>query len=86
MAQQQVKSFCRNCSALCAMDLTIDDGRIVAVSGDGSASPYGAYLCAKGRASADFHNGDEPRLLHSLKRESDGRFGEIPVTTSDPVH
>jgi anaerobic selenocysteine-containing dehydrogenase len=77
MTHQQVKSFCRNCSALCAMDLTIDNGRIVAVSGDGSASPYGSYMCAKGRASADFHNGDEPRLLQSLKRRHDGRFGQV---------
>jgi anaerobic selenocysteine-containing dehydrogenase len=77
MAQQQVKSFCRNCSALCAMDLTIDDGKIVAVSGDASASPYGGYMCAKGRAAADFHNGDEPRLLHSLKRQNNGSFAEV---------
>ncbi|MFC4253404.1 molybdopterin-containing oxidoreductase family protein [Sinimarinibacterium flocculans] len=80
MAQQQHKSFCRNCSALCAMDLTVEDGRIVAVSGDGSVSPYGGYMCAKGRAAADFHNGDEPRLLQSLKRADDG--GHVPIAAA----
>lgn len=58
------------------MELSLQDERIVGVAGDGSASPYGAYLCAKGRASIDFHQGAEPRLLHSLRRSADG-FAEI---------
>ncbi|MFT3931940.1 MAG: molybdopterin-dependent oxidoreductase [Spongiibacteraceae bacterium] len=51
-----VKSFCRNCGALCSMELSIDNNKIIAVAGDDTASPYGGYMCAKGRASADFHN------------------------------
>lgn len=64
---EQRHSFCRNCSALCSMVLSVDDKRIVDVRADGTASPYGAYMCAKGRSSVDFHNG-EGRLLNSLKR------------------
>lgn len=71
-----VKSFCRNCSALCAMELTVEDNRITNVVADGSASPYGAYMCAKGRSSADFHNG-EGRLTQNLKRGPTGEFAPI---------
>jgi anaerobic selenocysteine-containing dehydrogenase len=59
------------------MELTVDDGKIVAVTGDGTASPYGAYLCPKGLASMEFHNGAENRLLGSLKRGPNGDFAEI---------
>lgn len=80
----KVKSFCRNCSALCAMELTIEDNKITTVLGDGSASPYGAYMCAKGRSSADFHNDEglngEGRLMQSLKRSPSGEFNSISAT------
>lgn len=88
-----VKSFCRNCGALCSMELSIDNNKIIAVKGDDTASPYGGYMCAKGRASADFHNvvdnndvanngadkktGAENRLLHSLKRDPENNFCTI---------
>ncbi len=71
------KTFCRNCSALCSMQLTVEEGRIASVVADGTASPYGAYMCAKGLAAVDFHNGGENRLLHSLKRNSAGSFEPI---------
>lgn len=72
------KSFCRNCGALCPMELTIEDGKLTGVAGDGSVSPYGAYMCPKGRASLDFHNGAESRLLHSVRRDAAGGFSELP--------
>jgi len=75
----KVKSFCRNCGALCSMELTVEGGKILGVSGDGTASPYGGYMCAKGRASVDFHNGAENRLLSSVKRDASGQFVELPA-------
>jgi anaerobic selenocysteine-containing dehydrogenase len=72
-----VKTFCRNCSALCSMEIDVEDGRMVRARPDGSVSPYGAYLCPKGLASVDFHNGAEGRLLHSLKRQAGGAFAPI---------
>ena len=48
--------------------LTIEDGKLTGVAADGTASPYGAYMCPKGRASLAFHNGAENRLLNSLRR------------------
>lgn len=76
---RKAKTFCRNCGALCAMEVTIEDSRIVSVSGDGTASPYGAYMCPKGLAAAEFHNGAEGRLLNSLKRRGDDGFDPVPA-------
>jgi len=58
------------------MELTVEDNKITSVAADGSASPYGAYMCAKGRSSADFHNG-EGRLTHCVKRTPSGDFAPI---------
>ncbi|PEQ10618.1 hypothetical protein B2G71_21295 [Novosphingobium sp. PC22D] len=74
---QTVKTFCRNCSALCAMEIDVDEGRMVRARPDGTASPYGAYLCPKGLSSIDFHNGAEGRLLQSLARGPDGALAPV---------
>lgn len=71
------KTFCRNCSALCSMEIDVEDGRMVRARPDGSASPYGAYLCPKGLAAIDFHNGAENRLVRSRVRQDDGTFADI---------
>lgn len=73
---QMKQSFCRNCSALCSMTLTVDDNKILDVAPDGTASPYGAYMCAKGRSSVDLHNG-ENRLTHCLSRSEKGELHPI---------
>jgi anaerobic selenocysteine-containing dehydrogenase len=77
------KTFCRNCSALCAMEAEVSAGvdgpRVTRVRPDGSISPYGGYMCPKGLASVEFHQGAEGRLLHSLARQADG--GLAPIAT-----
>ncbi|MDE2403964.1 MAG: molybdopterin-dependent oxidoreductase [Sphingomonadales bacterium] len=78
MATRTVRTFCRNCSALCAMELDIVDGKPLRARADGRLSPYGAYLCPKGVASIEFHNGAEGRLLASLAR-SGGVLQPIPT-------
>lgn len=77
MEKKTVKTFCRNCSALCSMEIDVEDGRMVRARPDGSVSPYGAYLCPKGLASIEFHNGAEGRLLNSFKRQADGALAAI---------
>jgi anaerobic selenocysteine-containing dehydrogenase len=77
-----VKTFCRNCSALCSMQIELENGRMVRAWPDGSVSPYGGYLCPKGLASIEFHNGAEGRLCNSLKRQPDGRFAPIDAETA----
>jgi len=73
----KAKTFCRNCGALCSMEVTVDNGRLVSVVADGSVSPYGPYMCIKGQSAVEFHNGAEQRLLHSLKRDPTGEFTPI---------
>jgi anaerobic selenocysteine-containing dehydrogenase len=79
---ETAKTFCRNCSALCSMEIDVDDGRMIAARPDGSASPYGAYLCPNGLAAVDFHNGAENRLLNSLARQEGGGFAPIAAETA----
>lgn len=74
---ETVRTFCRNCSALCSMEIDVEDGRMIRARPDGSASPYGGYLCPKGLAAIEHHNGAEGRLLHSLVRGADGAFSAI---------
>ena len=60
-------SFCRLCTALCPIVVTIEDGRAIAVHGDRDAPLFGGYTCPKGRALPEIHTSPE-RLQHSLKR------------------
>jgi anaerobic selenocysteine-containing dehydrogenase len=78
----KVKTFCRNCGALCSMEVTVDNGRLLSVVADGSVSPYGPYMCIKGQSSIEFHNGAEDRLLHSLKRNEQGLHIPINAETA----
>jgi len=73
------KTFCRNCSAACAMEVDIADGRLQTARPDGSVSPYGAYMCPKGLSAIEFHNGAEGRLYESLGRGSDGTLAPVPT-------
>lgn len=61
------------------MEIEVENGRMVRARPDGSVSPYGPYLCPKGVAAIDFHNGAENRLLQSLKRTPEGGFVPIPA-------
>jgi anaerobic selenocysteine-containing dehydrogenase len=72
------KTFCRNCGALCSMEVTVEGNRITGVVADGSVSPYGPYMCIKGQSAVDFHNGAEQRLLGSLVKIENGL---APVAT-----
>jgi anaerobic selenocysteine-containing dehydrogenase len=76
----KAKTFCRNCGALCGLELTIDGDKVLdAVADPAAASPYGSYMCPKALAAVDFHNGAERRLRSSLKRDASGGFVEIPA-------
>ena len=50
---------------------------MLAARPDGSKSPYGGYMCPKGLAAVELHNGMEARLLSSLKRGKGGDYAPI---------
>ena len=72
-----VKTFCRNCGAICSMEIDVLDGRMIRARPDGSVSPHGSYMCPKGLAAVELHNGMEARLENSLERQTDGSFAPI---------
>ena len=64
-------SICRFCHAACPILVDVEDGRAVHVAGDKLNPIYHGYACPKGRALPEQHAHPE-RLLHSMKRQSDG--------------
>jgi anaerobic selenocysteine-containing dehydrogenase len=79
MGTTEVKSFCRICIGACGTVLTLDDsGGITAIRADKDHPASGGYVCVKGLQAPAAHNGPQ-RLLHPLKRGSDGSFGRIPL-------
>ncbi len=61
------------------MTVTVEDGGMTGAVPDGSVSPYGPYLCAKGLAAVEFHNGAENRLVASLRRNEQGELVDVPA-------
>jgi len=78
LATRTAPTFCRICHNACPMQVTVEDGRVVAVRGDRDHPLYHGFTCVKGRAAPELHNRAD-RLTHSLKRGPDGGFAPIPV-------
>ena len=76
--QTTIPSICRNCLAFCPILVTVENGRAVKVAGDPAAELYEGYTCPKGRALPEQHIAPH-RLLHSLRRTSDGAFAQLPA-------
>jgi len=78
MGIQTHKTFCRFCHANCAMEVDVEDGKVIEVRGDPDDPAYGGYTCMKGRELPDSHN-SENRLHHSLVRNDAGEFVSTPM-------
>ena len=74
--------ICRNCLAYCPILVTVENGRPVKVVGNPNDTPYGGYICPKGRALPEQHN-DSGRLLSAMRRLPSGDFA--PISTGDAV-
>ena len=70
------KSFCRNCTAVCGIELEVEDNKIVSLVGDRENPNSKGYYCIKGQASQDFNNGED-RLRQSQKRNPDGSYSDM---------
>lgn len=77
MARETHPSICRFCHANCGILVEVEDGRPVRITGDRANPAYHGFTCAKGRRLPDVHAHPD-RLLHSQKRQADGRFEPIP--------
>jgi anaerobic selenocysteine-containing dehydrogenase len=78
VAVETGKSYCRICTAFCALEVEIEDGRVTAVRGDRGDPVSGGYTCLKGRQLPHQIHGPE-RLRRSLRRRPDGSFEPIPT-------
>ena len=78
MGVETKKTFCRFCHANCAMEVDIEDGKVLTVRGDPDDPAFGGYTCLKGRELPDSHNA-EHRLTSSLVRDSNGAFQKTPI-------
>jgi len=73
-------SFCRYCANSCPVLVNVENGAVVAVTGDPQNRIFEGYTCVKGRAAPQMHN-HEDRLLRSLKRLPDGELVPVSVET-----
>lgn len=70
------KTYCRICQGFCAMEATIEDGKVTKVRGDKSNPMTRGYACFKGLRNPEFHHGPE-RITNSLRRGADGAFEPV---------
>ena len=70
MAPETKTSYCRICSAYCAMQVDVEDGRVTAVRGDPQDPVSGGYTCLKGRQLPHQIHGPE-RLRRSEEHTSE---------------
>ena len=81
MSSTRHLTYCRICTVVCGLQVEMEDGQILAVHGDREHPVTGGYLCAKGRASAELHNGED-RLISSRRRSADGVVAVIDVESA----
>lgn len=77
------KTYCRICSAYCALNLEVAGNRITALAGDADDPVSRGYTCVKGRELPWQVHGPA-RLQHSLRRNDRGEFE--PIDTRQALH
>ena len=82
-ATRQVRSFCRFCSALCGVVVTVEGERVVEVRGDAQHPLSRGYTCPKGRALGAWHH--HPNRLDgpTVGRGRDRRASDWPTALDD---
>ena len=79
---QTKRSFCRVCQAFCAIEVDVENGRVVEVRGDRTDPMSRGYTCAKGRQLPHEVN-DPDRLRSSLVRTAAGAIRAHIERTGD---
>jgi anaerobic selenocysteine-containing dehydrogenase len=67
----EARSFCRMCHGMCAMIVTIEDGKVVKVRGDRDSPGTRGFACIKGLQNPEWHHGPG-RIRRPLRRAADG--------------
>ncbi|MFC3242415.1 molybdopterin-dependent oxidoreductase [Gordonia humi] len=74
-------SYCRICSGLCGINVTVENGRVTRIQGDRDHPLSSGFTCPKGRHWGDMHH-DPQRFVNSQRRAPDGDLTPVPVTTA----
>jgi formate dehydrogenase len=69
-AQRTVHTACRNCAALCGIDVTVEDNRVMKISADKQNPHTWRDFCVKGR-TANQVVGRPRRILQPMRRIGD---------------
>jgi anaerobic selenocysteine-containing dehydrogenase len=76
VVSRSVRSYCRQCLAVCGLIVTVEGDEVIAVRGDPDHPVTHGYTCAKGRALGAMHHAPE-RLDEPLVRRGD-TFVAVP--------
>ena len=76
MAAKTTQTFCRICEALCGLEVTTENGKIVNIKPDDQHVATAGYSCVKGLKQHELYHTPD-RLKHPLRRKSDGSYEKI---------
>lgn len=71
-------TYCRICSGMCGILVTVEDGRATKIQGDRENLLSSGFTCPKGRAWGDLHAAPD-RFLESQRRGANGELEPVPV-------
>lgn len=77
MVAHTAKTFCRNCSHFCGLEIDVENNEMVGVRGDKNHLIGQGYHCIKASMSLEFGNGKTGRITSSQKRQPDGTFTPV---------
>jgi anaerobic selenocysteine-containing dehydrogenase len=66
---------CNLCEAICALELTLEEGRVTSIRGNAADPLSRGHICPKGVALADVYE-DPDRLRHPIRRVGSGADAE----------
>ena len=80
---RQIRSFCRFCSALCGIVVTVDGDQVVEVRGDAEHPLSRGYTCPKGRSLGAWHHHPERLDTPLLGRGDERRAADWDAALGD---
>ncbi len=84
MSKQIIKSVCRICHGGCGALLTVENGRLVKVTGDPDSPMSKGWMCVKGMSSPEIANHPD-RLTQPLRRKTGKAGGWEPLSWDDAL-
>lgn len=84
MSKQIIKSVCRICHGGCGALLTVENGRLVKVTGDPDSPMSKGWMCVKGMSSPEIANHPD-RLTRPLRRNAGKAGGWEPLSWDDAL-